>query len=220
MDADPRQILEWAWKEYRPSIVATSSFQTQSLPLLHLISVTVPKLPVVFLDTGFHFPETLAFRDRVVEQLGINLHIAQPTIGHGGFRRKYGQLYNRDPDLCCHINKVQPMDELLNGIRAWVTGVRRDQTELREKMTVVDKSSPRFVKIAPMLAWDAEKISHYIEEYDLPRHPLTLRGYRSIGCQPCTRKTMPSSDDRAGRWSEREKSECGLHEDYWNKAGK
>lgn len=210
---EPRSVLTWAWGRFAPSIAATSSFQTQSVPLLHMISIAAPRIPILFLDTGFHFPETLAFRDRLVEQLRLNLQVLEPKMGHDGFLREHGELYRRDPDLCCHINKVEPLRRARAGLRAWISGIRRDQTPDRSNTPVVARQADGVVKVCPLAAWTQETVNRYMEEFGLPRHPLEDEGYLSIGCAPCTRRVRPGEDPRAGRWAESDKTECGLHLD-------
>lgn len=210
----PETVLRWAWENFAPSVAATSSFQTQSLPLLHMISRAAPRMPVLFLDTGFHFPETLSYRDRVVEELDLNLKVLEPKIGHDGFLQEYGELYRRNPDLCCHINKVEPLERAKAGLEAWVAGIRRDQTEARKGTPVVDRNDDGLLKVCPMVTWTEADVEDYVEQHDLPRHPLHGQGYRSIGCAPCTRRVDPDAEDaRAGRWAGSQKTECGLHLD-------
>ena len=207
-------ILRWVRQTFGEEIVATSSFQTQSLPLLHLISQTLPDTPIIFLDTGFHFPETLQFRDRVAEHLDLNVRSVTNELGHDEFRRKHGALYRRDPDMCCYLNKVEPLERALEPATAWIAGIRREQTEhRRDAPTVdhVDKGGGTY-KICPLLDWSSEDVASYREEHELPEHPLTSKGYPSIGCAPCTECPSDDADDeRAGRWSNSDKTECGIH---------
>lgn len=209
-------ILRWTWDTFGADAAATSSFQTQSLPLLHLIATTVPELPVLFLDTGFHFPETLRFRDRVVEELGLNLHVLKTRMGHERFQEKHGQLHRRDPDLCCHLNKVKPLQRALAERSAWVAGIRRDQTAQRQDTPIL--APPNEVdrydiyKVCPIATWTEGQVTRYRMKHDLPEHPLGEQGYASIGCAPCT-QPVTSGDSRAGRWANQTKTECGLHFD-------
>lgn len=200
--------LEWAWAAFAPLIVASSSFQTQSLPLLHMVSKLVPDLEICFLDTGYHFPQTIAFRDRVAERLGLRLRVLRP-----GSTSKVADLYHSDPDQCCFINKVEPMERALRGQRAWVTGIRWDQTATRRQAGFCERRKDGLFKIAPLLDWTSDDIAQYVRTHDLPTHPLTLLGFASIGCAPCTRAVASDEDDRAGRWSQLQKTECGLHFD-------
>ena len=144
------EILTWAWETFKPRVVASSSFQTQSVPLLHIISRVCPEMPVIFLDTGFHFLETLAFRDELRARYGLNIVVARPVIGKSQLLGKYGEgLYRRDPDLCCYVNKVEPMQRVLSGMRAWVSGVRRDQTAHRKALRVIEPQPSGLLKIHP-----------------------------------------------------------------------
>lgn len=209
--ADAAQILTWAWGAFGPQVVASSSFQTQSLPLLHMIARTVPEMPVFFLDTGFHFPETLAYRDRLVRSLGVNVCNLTPTLGHDGFRQKYGLLYRTDPDRCCYLNKVEPLRQALLGLGAWVTGIRRDQTATRAAALPIERDTGGVLRVAPMLGWTAADVEAYIAKHQLPVHPLLSQGYLSVGCAPCTRAVRAGEGERAGRWAGTTKRECGLH---------
>jgi phosphoadenosine phosphosulfate reductase len=222
--ASPQAILTWAWETFGPEeVAASSSFQTQSVPLLHIIAQTRPQMPVLFIDTGFHFPETLAFRDRLQARWDLNIHVVRPAISKGELFRKYGEgLYRHDPDLCCYINKVRPMQEALKSFRAWIAGVRRDQTKNRQGLEVVIRQTSDLLKIHPLLNWTEEQIAAYREAHELPVHPLYYQGYPSVGCAPCTRPVFSATatadggddnDARAGRWagSDKEKTECGLH---------
>ncbi len=212
--AAPEEILEWAWKTFAPAVAASSSFQTQSVPLLHMISRVCPELPVIFVDTGFHFPETLAFRDMLQERLGLNIIVARPERTPEELVQEYGQeLFRRDPDLCCYLNKVQPLQQALDGMCAWITGIRHDQTASRGQMRSLEPQLSGVVKIHPLLRWTREMVEEYRRRYNLPAHPLHELGYLSVGCAPCTQPVLKADDERAGRWAGTGKRECGLHLD-------
>ena len=205
-------ILRWAWETLGPAVAASSSFQTQSAPLLYLIGQVCPAMPVIFLDTGFHFPETLAYRDELQARLGLNIVTARPAVEQSQLLQQYGEgLYRRDPDLCCYIHKVEPMQRATAGLRGWVNGVRRDQTANRGVLRTLEAQPDGLLKIHPMLNWTKRDVWAFIERHDLPAHPLLSKGYPSIGCAPCTRPVAPGEDDRAGRWAGTDKTECGLH---------
>jgi phosphoadenosine phosphosulfate reductase len=207
----PTKILQWAWETFGPDIAASSSFQTQSVPLLHLISQICPDMPVIFLDTELHFPETLAFRDELQQHFRLKLVVVQPRIQRSELAVRYGvNLPEHNPDLCCYINKIEPMQRALSGLKAWVSGARRDQTAQRQKLASLERQPSGLFKIQPMLNWTRADINRYIEQHQLPSHPLLSQGYRSIGCAPCTHPTL-SGDERAGRWAGLDKTECGLH---------
>jgi phosphoadenosine phosphosulfate reductase len=206
------EILLWTWETFGTDAIASSSFQTQSTPLLHMISQVCPKLPIIFIDTGFHFPETLVFRDQLQARYDLNVQIVHPEIEKSQLFEKHGEgLYRRDPELCCYINKVKPMKRALAGKRAWITGIRRDQTEHRENLSVFEMQDSGILKVHPLISWAKRDLWKYIETHDLPTHPLFSKGYQSIGCAPCTRPVIPGEDERSGRWAEIGKTECGLH---------
>ncbi|MEA3340357.1 MAG: phosphoadenylyl-sulfate reductase [Chloroflexota bacterium] len=213
----PGEILAWAWETFKPKIAASSSFQTQSVPLLHIIARVCPEMPVIFIDTGFHFLETLAFRDELQARYSLNIVVARPAVRKNQLLEKYGEgLYRRDPDLCCYINKVEPMQRMLSRLNAWVSGVRRDQTAHRSGLRMLKLQPGGLLKVHPMLNWTKQEVWDYIERYRLPYHPLYPKGYLSVGCAPCTRPVSAGEDERAGRWAGTEKAECGLHTDWGN----
>lgn len=218
--ASTEEILHWAWETFRPDIAVSSSFQTQSVPLLHIISRVCPEMPVIFIDTGFHFPETLAFRDKLQAQFNLNILTVRPTMTQSELLQQYGEaLYRHDPDLCCYINKVQPMQWITARMKALVAGVRRDQTANRQTMRVLQQPSKGPLRIHPMLNWTKDDVQAYRHAHNLPVHPLYHRGYVSVGCAPCTRSVFLGEDERAGRWADSDKKECGLHLD-WEEEGK
>jgi phosphoadenosine phosphosulfate reductase len=205
------EILEWAWQSFAPHLAASSSFQTQSVPLLHLIAQNCPEMPIIFLDTEMHFPETLHFKDELQARFKLNIITVRPIIERHELADRYGvDLPEQHPDLCCYIHKVEPMQHALAGFQAWITGTRRDQTEHRQKQAILERQAFGLLKIQPMLNWTKTDIYTYIEQHKLPHHPLLLQGYQSIGCAPCT-YAVPSEDERAGRWPGQTKTECGLH---------
>ena len=213
------EILAWTWATFGSDAVASSSFQTQSVPLLHLISQVCPEMRIVFVDTGFHFPETLTFRDRLRTTYNLNIVVVRPTMTQAELLQRYGEaLYRRDPDLCCYINKVSPLRWVLSRAKGWVSGVRRDQTANRQAMKVLEPQADGLLRIHPLLNWTTNDVKVYRQVHDLPAHPLYYRGYASVGCAPCTRPVFIGEDARAGRWADSEKTECGLHLD-WDKEG-
>ena len=209
----PGEILQWVWDRYGPAVAMTSSFQSQSLPLLHLVSRVVPEMPVLFLDTGFHFPETLRFRDRLVAEWDLkvlNLRADRKVESALGPQLPVLPPYQQDPDQCCYVNKVQPLREALKGLNAYVSGIRRDQTRERSNIRVLE-SAGGFIRVHPIGDWTERDVWRYIHEHDLPVHPLFEQGYASVGCAPCTAPPLDAEDGRSGRWAGREKTECGIH---------
>lgn len=208
--ADAADILRWAVETFGDRIAATSSFQTQSVPLLHLISETVPQLPILFIDTGFHFGDTLAFRDDLCERFGLNIIPVRPK--QVVQRDRMGRpLYSSDPDLCCFHHKVAPLDKTLKQYDALISGVRGDQTAHRASLQTVERDKKGILRVHPLLSWTKRELWSYVDRYELPPHPLFAEGYLSIGCKPCTRPVFEGEDERAGRWAGKQKTECGLH---------
>jgi phosphoadenosine phosphosulfate reductase len=203
-----------AYLDKEQAIFVSSSFQTHSIPLLHMISRVDRSIPVVFLNTGFLFPETLGFRDQVIDFLGLTLLDLQSAIPKSLQRDPEGRFfYSSDPDRCCSMNKVQPMEAVLWEYDVWINGVRKDQSAVRKAFTVEQPTPQRAVRFHPMLDWTSRDIYNYRMEFALPEHPLDKMGYVSIGCAPCTQKIDLSDVDaaRKGRWFGQMKTECGLH---------
>ncbi len=207
--APPEEILRWAWNTFGELAVSSSSFQSQSVALLHLIGRVVPEMPVLFLETGFHFPETLAFRDEIRKAWGINLVNITPEAYIT--KENLSELRRVDPDFCCLHAKVSPLQRALDGKKAWVTGIRRDQTLFRQNTPVVSEQTGGLLKLAPLANWSRAELLAYISDHHLPVHPLEQKGYRSIGCAPCTAPVVNEFDERSGRWVNHAKTECGLH---------
>jgi phosphoadenosine phosphosulfate reductase len=199
------------------SFFASSSFQTHSLPMLHVLSQLAPNMPVYFIQTGFHFPETLRFRDEVAEAFNLNVINVESHVPKIQQRNNRGNFYfTSDPDYCCFLNKTQPMQPLLERYDVWVNGVRADQNANRKSLNEIEHTPQGGIRYHPMLSWTKQEIWQYINQHDLPRHPLDAQGYSSIGCEPCTVK--PSLDDeRTGRWLGQSKTECGLHTELISK---
>ena len=192
---------------------ATSSFQTHSIPVLHILSRIDHSIPVYFINTGYHFPETVRFRDEVTERLGLNLVDLHPLVPKSQQRDKGGNLYfTSDPDYCCYLNKTQPMEPILQRMDVWINGIRGDQNANRRAMDVEQATPQGSLRYHPMLHWTGKMIFDYARKYDLPKHPLEDKGYLSVGCEPCTTK-FDVENDREGRWFGMKKTECGLHTD-------
>lgn len=213
--APAQDILRWA-VDTVPRFAVTSSFGADSAALLHLLSRVDRATPVLFLETGFHFPETLAYRRELVSRLGLtDVRDLRPVLDVPAQAREHGGgLYLRDPDRCCALRKVAPLDAALADFDGWATGVRRDQTLDRAGTPVVGtarRGDRELVKVAPLASWSAQDLEDYLVEHDLPRHPLADAGFPSIGCAPCTRPVAPGTDARAGRWAGMAKTECGIH---------
>jgi len=196
----------------------SSSFQTHSIVLLHILSRIDNSIPVYFINTGFHFPETIAFKDQVAEMLKLNIKEVSSFTPKNMQKDSKGKfLFTSDPDFCCFLNKVQPLEPVLAEHDVWINGVRADQSAVRKSFKIEEKAPFDTIRFHPMLDWNTKMIEAYIKEHKLPRHPLEAKGYLSIGCEPCTRKFDLEWSAREGRWFGLNKTECGLNTDLVNK---
>ena len=195
-------------------LAVVSSFGAESAVLLHLVASVDPRVPVLFLDTGKHFAETLAYRDFLVERLGLNLVVLTPDPEDLAKKDETGLRWSYDPDGCCEIRKVRPLEKALAGFDASFTGRKAFQAQTRANLPrfEIDTSDAQGrLKINPLIDWSAEDINGWFAAHDLPRHPLIAAGYPSIGCSPCTTQVAPGEDPRSGRWKGWDKTECGIH---------
>jgi phosphoadenosine phosphosulfate reductase len=204
-------------KEYHSQgkkMFTTSSFQTHSLVMLHILSRIDKSIPVYFINTGYLFPETVAFRDEVATAFNLQIVDLKPNTPKYLQRETNGKLmFTTDPDHCCYLNKTQPMEPILASFDVWINGVRGDQSAIRKAMKVEQPAPFDCIRFHPMLDWTNKEIFAYIKEHNLPRHPMDAKGYLSIGCEPCTRKMDPEMQEREARWFGLNKVECGLHTD-------
>lgn len=192
-------------------IYATSSFQTQSVPLLHLLSIHCPEVQIIFLDTGFLFAETYSFKEELKEKFNLNIvELKSGTSPHLQVNEDGLFHYSSDTNFCCYLNKVLPLELFLKKGDVWISGVRRDQSSLRKTMPVIEENKRGNIRFHPMLEWTSKDVWNYINENNLPKHPLESEGYISVGCVPCTHKWTGESM-RGGRWVGQQKTECGLH---------
>ena len=211
-----KEMLEAVIKGNLAGDVATvSSFGAESAVLLHLLAEVDPGVPVLFLETGKHFAETIEYRDLLVERLGLtNLQILTPDEAELAKKDESGLRWSYDPDGCCEIRKVKPLEKALDRFDASFTGRKAFQSSTRANLPrfEVDTSDAQGrLKINPLIDWSAEDIAAYFERHDLPRHPLVAKGFPSIGCEPCTHKVAPGEDPRSGRWKGWDKTECDIH---------
>ncbi len=189
-----------------------SSFGAESAVLLHMVSELQPDAPVLFLDTQKHFGETLRYRNQLISFLGLtDVRVLRPDPEVLAREDADGLLFARDPDRCCHLRKVAPLEAGLAPFDAWVTGRKRHQGTTRSALPTVEFDD-QHSKVNPLAHWTASEVEAYLTRHDLPRHPLAAEGYRSIGCMSCTARTSPSQDARAGRWPGQAKTECGIHD--------
>lgn len=206
------EIAAWTARTFGHDLIIAASMQDMILP--HLFAQLVPGVEVLFLQTGYHFEETLATRDVASRDLAITVIEALPLQSVAEQDAQYGEkLHERDPNLCCFLRKVDPLARALEGRAAWVTGVRRIEAPTRANTAILSWDDKHdLVKINPLVAWSDEQVEIYQAEHELPRNPLVAQGYPSIGCAPCTRKVAAGEDPRAGRWSGNDKTECGIHQ--------
>ena len=188
-----------------------SSFGAESAALLHYANTIRPGIPVIFLDTGKHFPETLTYRDALVANLNLNLVVARPKEDMVAREDPRGIRHASDPNACCTIRKTFPLQDALAGHDSWISGRKRYQSTTRSVLPLIERDGG-MIKLNPMALWSPDDIQEYFQRHALPRHPLEARGFPSIGCAPCTRAVGDGEDARAGRWANMpDKTECGIH---------
>lgn len=204
-DAEPADVLRWAADRFGDDLVVTASFGDATL--VHLAATTIPGVEIALIDTGYLFAETLWYAERLRSEFDLNLTIIRPRLQESDADR-----WQHDPDGCCAVRKVEPLNRALEGRAAWASGVRRSDSAARATAPVVSFDvARRITKINPLASMSDADVDDYHRIHDLPHNPLTDRGYPSIGCWPCTRPVQPGDDARAGRWADSEKTECGLH---------
>ncbi|MHB8452753.1 MAG: phosphoadenylyl-sulfate reductase [Mycobacteriales bacterium] len=212
LDSAPaEEILEWALETFHPRLAIASSMS--DAVLVDMAARLRPGLPVIFLDTGYHFAETLGMRDAVAASYPVAVHTIRPARTVAEQDQMHGPaLFERDPDACCRMRKVRPLEEALRPYLAWATGIRREEATTRREVRVVEWDDRRGkVKVNPLAAWSQGDIDRYVALHRVLVNPLVGSGFASIGCAPCTRAVAPDEDARAGRWAGRGKVECGLH---------
>ncbi len=211
-DATAEEVLAWAGDTFGQGLAVACSMAADTV-VTDLASKVVPGVDVLFLDTGYHFAETMGTRDGLADALDINLIDVKPRLTVAEQDAEHGpKLHDRDPGLCCQMRKVEPLNAALEGYEAWVTGLRREDNALRAQTPLVEWDAKHsMVKINPIAAWTFDDVLTYATEHDVIVNPLLADGYPSIGCEPCTRRVAPGEDPRAGRWAGLGKTECGIH---------
>lgn len=200
------------YKAAGKKVFATSSFQSHSIPLLHIISRIDNSIPIYFLNTGYLFPETIEFKDQIASEFGLEIiGIESDTPKIHQLNEKGQLMYVSDPDYCCYLNKVKPLEPILMQFDVWINGIRAAQNENRKNMTIEQDAPFGSMRYHPLLNWSTKAIYDYNKQYNLPAHPLEKKGYLSIGCEPCTRKIPDGGNERNARWFGLNKTECGLH---------
>lgn len=211
--ATPREIIGWAHEQYGDHLTMGTAFGPEGMTILYLLSQIAPHTHVFNLDTGYQFQETLDLRDQVEELYGIDVELCQPDLSVAEYESEHGgPIYKTNPNQCCHDRKISVLRRAIHGKHAWMSAIRRDQSPDRAKSPIVgwDKKFS-LVKISPLANSTKSDVWKMITDHDIPYNPLHDQGYTSIGCRPCTRAVLFGEDERAGRWSGSEKTECGLH---------
>jgi phosphoadenosine phosphosulfate reductase len=211
-DASPHEVISAALKTVgRERLALVSSFGTESAALLKVMADVDPAIPVIFLDTGWLFEETLAYRDTLIERLGLaDVRSVMPSREALSLRDPERDLWFSNPDACCHLRKVEPLQRALEPFMGWINGRKRFQGGPRAAIPVVEEDNAR-LKFNPFARISREEIAAIYRDANLPQHPLVASGFQSVGCMPCTSRTAPGEDARAGRWRGRDKTECGIH---------
>jgi len=210
--ATPRERLRFAVDAFGDKLLFTSSFGAGSGVLLHLWSEVACHLPVIFLDTGFLFDETIAYKEKIASELGLTVETVRPAVSTSDFVVAHGaDIYLRDPDFCCATNKVEPLGPYRKRALGWVSGLRRDQSKERAATPILLVADDGPVKVHPLATMTAREADEYMARHAIPEHPLKARRYLSIGSAPCTSPVPEGGDERAGRWAGTGKTECGLH---------
>jgi phosphoadenosine phosphosulfate reductase len=206
-----REALRWAAATFGDQLTVASSMGDEVL--LHLVGTTIPGADVFFLDTGYHFAETLGTRDAYAAMLPITVRTVLPLQSVAEQDAEHGpRLHDRNPDLCCALRKVEPLERALSTHQAWVTGMRREDAPTRTDIDLVGWDARRgMVKLNPLAGWTGADVDRYVDEHGVFLNPLRQSGFASIGCAPCTRAVADGEDPRAGRWAGKDKTECGLH---------
>jgi phosphoadenosine phosphosulfate reductase len=212
-DRSPEVVLRWAVQTFHPKLMMATAFGPEGCCLIHLLAQIEPTVKVINLETGYQFPETLELRERIRERYGIAVEFVRPELTVAEYEAEHGgPLHVHRPDQCCYDRKVLPLRQAVRGSEAWLSGIRRDQTDHRKAAGVVQWDAKfGLVKVNPLLTWTFRDVWGFIHKNKVPYNPLHDRGYPSIGCRPCTRAVAEGEDERAGRWAGKVKKECGLH---------
>ena len=211
--ASPQEILRWTVARFAPNFTMATAFGPEGMTIIHMLAEIAPETPIFNLETGYQFKETLELRERVKERYGIEVEYKRPELTVEQYETLHGgPLYKTNPDQCCADRKLKLLHAAVVGMHAWASAIRRDQSPDRARAPIVgwDKKFG-LVKVSPLANWTKKEVWNLITDHQIPYNPLQDKGYTSVGCWPCTRATMFGEDERAGRWSGSEKTECGLH---------
>ncbi len=211
-NASPQEILRWAVEQFYPKLTMATAFGAEGCCILHMLAEIQPRVRVFNLDTGYQFAETLELRERIYQRYDIEVELIRPEMTVEEYEAEHGgPLYRIRPDQCCHDRKILPLRQAVKGYEAWISAIRRDQTQHRAKASVVQWDAKfNLVKINPLLSWTRNDVWRFVLDHHVPYNPLHDQGYPSIGCWPCT-APAEGADERSGRWAGSGKKECGLH---------
>jgi phosphoadenosine phosphosulfate reductase len=209
----PQAILRWAVEAFHPRLTMATAFGAEGCCLIHMLADIQPGVRIFNLETGYQFPETLELRERIKERYGIEVEYVRPDQTVAEYEAEHGgPLYEMRPDQCCHDRKIVPLRQTLVGYEAWISAIRKDQTQDRARADVVQWDAKfDLVKVNPLLGWTKREVWGFLIKNDVPYNPLHDKNYPSIGCWPCTLSVGEGEDERAGRWAGKLKKECGLH---------
>jgi phosphoadenosine phosphosulfate reductase len=212
--APPEVVLRWAIEEFGPDVALATSFGAEGCVLVAMLAEINRDARIFYLDTDLLFPETYALRDRLEARYGVRFERRATRLSLDAQADEHGErLWERRPELCCNLRKIEPLKEMLKGLRAWTTAIRRDQSTARATAGIVERDAKfGLIKINPLARWSSRDVWNYIARYDVPYNPLHDHNYPSIGCAPCTTPVQIGEDPRAGRWRGTQKIECGLHQ--------
>jgi phosphoadenosine phosphosulfate reductase len=211
--ATPQEILRWAVDRFAPRFTMATAFGPEGMTLIHMLAEIAPDTPIFNLETGYQFPETLELRERVQQRYGIAVELRRPELTVAEYEAQNGgPVYKTEPDRCCRDRKIRVLYQAIEGMHAWASAIRRDQSPDRAQAPIVGWDNKfQLVKVSPLANWTKKDVWDLILQHDIPYNPLHDQGYPSVGCWPCTRSVLMGEDERAGRWSGFQKTECGLH---------
>jgi phosphoadenosine phosphosulfate reductase len=209
----PQTILRWSVETFHPRLTMATAFGAEGCCLIHMLAEIEPGVRIFNLETGYQFPETLELRERIRERYGIRVEYIRPELEVAEYEAEHGgPLYEMRPDQCCHDRKILPLRQAVVGYDAWISAIRKDQTDERAQAAVVQWDAKfGLVKVNPLLNWTKREVWGFILKHGVPYNPLHDKNYPSIGCWPCTRPVADGDEERAGRWAGKVKKECGLH---------
>ncbi|MBB72246.1 MAG: phosphoadenylyl-sulfate reductase [Legionellales bacterium] len=211
--SQPQDILGWATGQFGADLIMATSYGLEGMVIIHMLHELKANLTIINLDTGYQFPETLRMQEAIKDTYGFDITLVKASTTTEEYEAKYGgKVYEMDPNQCCFDRKVRPLQNALAGKPAWISSIRREQTPQRAAAGIVEWDDKfNLIKINPLANWTLEQVNSFINDNKIPTHPLYQRGFKSIGCWPCTRAVEADEAERAGRWSGFEKLECGLH---------